>query len=222
MHLRKLFDFEEAYAETVATPGFYVGLLDLALLARVRKKQLMFLHYDNDPEWSGRLLTLWQVLEAMFPDADVATSEEPPSLSSSDTWCIACVMANYERGSFQQLNHFEPLYPLQQVGQELWDRLAPVCASKLANKIKKCGDALPAEDESEDEFSASAREYLEQLKRQQVFTQLMHQMSFHPAPVPADGNCGLWTLLALEGGPVSRAQMACFTAAIGVSVTDAR
>ena len=45
------------------------------------------------------------------------------------------------------------------------------------------------------------------LQRQKLFFDVMQKIDFLPSVVPGDGNCALWSILALMGGPVQKAQM---------------
>ena len=78
----------------------------------------------------------------------------------------------------------------------------------MAKRIRTMEENLGDTDDSDDELQETYREYLLGLGRQLEFADPMMRMDFHPGMVPADGNCALWSLLALEGGPCAKAQMA--------------
>ena len=42
------------------------------------------------------------------------------------------------------------------------------------------------------------------LQRQKLFFDVMQKIDFLPSVVPGDGNCALWSILALMGGPVQK------------------
>lgn len=168
---------------------------------------MLLVYYDDEFEGKPVVSSVGEVLRKMFPDAHIPFQEEEIAPASSNTWSVACLMANYVRGSFRQLNHFQPLFCREEMGEDLWSRVAKGSRDKLGKKIEKCLSSLPGSDESEDEFSISAKDHLRFLERQAVFTDCMFSLGFHLGIVPADGNCALWSLLALEGGPVVKAQM---------------
>ena len=100
------------------------------------------------------------------------------------------------------------LFNKQAMGDNAWETIALQGKQKLTKRIAHSKEALPLDDEPEDEFSESIREQVHVLERQLVFMEFMHRLSFHPGIVPADGNCALWTVLALDGGAFAKAQWA--------------
>ena len=167
----------------------------------------MLLYFDDEFTDLPKLVGFDQMLQSMFPDMDLELPASPPDPDSSETWCVAALQANYERGDFRQLNHYMPLFSRKAMGESVWSTLAEKNLRKLEKLISRQQDSLENGEDSEDEFLESTRDHIIQLKRQLDFTGLVHRVGFHPATVPADGNCALWTLLSLEGGPVARAQM---------------
>ena len=57
-----------------------------------------------------------------------------------------------------------------------------------------------AEEESDDEWSASLKDHLEMWENKKAFCNLLMDMDFLPGEVASDGNCGLWTVRSLEAG----------------------
>ena len=57
-----------------------------------------------------------------------------------------------------------------------------------------------SEEESDDEWSASLKEHLQMWENKKEFYSLLMEMNLLPGDVASDGNCGLWTLRALEAG----------------------
>jgi len=197
-----------AYAETVTKPGFYLGVLDIALLARRREKDILILYYDDEFKDVPTVKNLSQILGAIFPDAEVQGQKESPKPEHATAWCLASLMANYERGSFRQLNHFVPLFVKASMGEAMWETVAEKSLVKMVKRVRTMEETKPdTDDDSEDELAESHREYLMSCRRQLEFVQLMMRLDFHVGIVPSDGNCALWSLLALEGGPCAKAQM---------------
>ena len=195
-----------AYAETVIKNGFYLGILDIALLARAREKDILLVYFDDDFEDAPGVSTLFEVLAKLVPGSVMPPVEKAIDPASSSTWTVASVNASFRRGSFQQLNHFLPLFNKEAMGDNAWDTIALQNKDKLKKRIQHSISALPPDDDPEDEFSESIREQVHVLERQLAFMDMMHRLSFHPGMVPADGNCALWTLLALDGGAFAKAQ----------------
>ena len=198
--------FEVSYAEIVKKNGFFTGLLDLALLAQSRKKRLMVLHYDDSGE-DPQAVPLMDILRPLYGSSELPPPEDMMHVGGkSDTWYCAAILAEYAKGSYQQLNHFVPLFHKDTMGELLWSKLTHESASKHAKRIQKYDAMLPGEDESDDEFAASAREHLALLLRQQEFGRLTESMDLLATAVPGDGNCGLWIVISLEGGPIAKCQ----------------
>ena len=200
-------NFKVAYANTVKKNGFFTGLLDLTLLARSRKKVLKVLHYHdaclNPPPVAS-------VMEIFHPVYSISEHVPPADMlhtgDKSDTWYAAVLLADYSKGSYQQLNHFVPLFHKHAMGEQLWSKLTQESSSRHARRIQKYQEMLPGEDDSDDEFAESARDHLELLLRQQEFSNLTEGIDLFASAVSGDGNCGLWTIAALEGGPVAKCQ----------------
>ena len=77
----------------------------------------------------------------------------------------------------------------------------------MQKRIKKTLDKLD-EDEEDELWAASVRETVTRLTSQAGFVEDMQKLDFHTHLVPGDGDCSIWTLLALEGGPLAGAQLA--------------
>jgi hypothetical protein len=196
-----------AYANTVKKNGFFIGLLDLALLARSRKKRLMVLHYHDACQDPPQLAPVMDIFHPLYASSEHSPPEDIMHVDhESGTWNVAVLLADYTRGSYQQLNHFVPLFQKDTMGEQLWSKLTQESSIKHAKRIQKCQAMLPGEDESDDEFAASAREHLELLLRQQDFNQITQGIDLFASAVPGAGNCGLWTMLSLEGGPIAKCQ----------------
>ena len=134
-HGKNICNEQVAYANAVTKPGFYLGVLDIALLARRRDKDILVLYYDDEFADTPVVKNLSEILGAIFPDAEVQGQNAKPQPGDTSTWCLASLMANYDRGSFRQLNHFHCFPSLQ------WDMLC----GKLW--LRKAGTRWPSESE---------------------------------------------------------------------------
>lgn len=144
------------------------------------------------------------LLKLVAPGSDAPS---PFNASYNSTWVLGSVTASYQRASFLRLNHFVPLFRRGEEGEELWNKISSESRNRLSKKIQQFAATVAEDDEIADEFSLSMRDHLHKLESQQEFMRLMHQLGFHPAVVPADGNCALWSVLTLQGGLVAKAQL---------------
>ena len=76
---------------------------------------------------------------------------------------------------------------------------------RLSRRISSCENRMKKmqEEESDTEFAESVKIHLESWVNKKAFFEVLISMGLLPADVPADGNCALWSLCALEAG--------CFT-----------
>lgn len=132
--------------------------------------------------------------------------KDEPDFASPDTFCFAAVRADYNECKFSQLNHFVPLFYKGRVGEGLWATIAEGSLQRLEKRLEQLR-VDTATQEVQDEYVFSMIEVIAKMEQQINFTRKMHEIGFHPASVPADGNCALWSLLSLEGGCVARAQL---------------
>ena len=116
--------FKVAYANTVKKNGFFIGLLDLALLARSRKKRLMVLHYHDACQDPPQLAPVMDIFHPLYASSEHSPPEDIMHVDhESGTWNVAVLLADYTRGSYQQLNHFVPLFQKDTMGEQLWSKL---------------------------------------------------------------------------------------------------
>ena len=167
----------------------------------------MVMHYHDASQDPPEVVPVIDVFHPLYASSGHSPPEDIMHVDhESGSWNVAVLLADYTRGSYQQLNHFVPLFQKDTMGEQLWSKLTQESSIKHAKRIQKCQAMLPGEDESDDEFAASAREHLELLLRQQDFNQITESIDLFASAVPGDGNCGLWTILSLEGGPVAKCQ----------------
>lgn len=106
----------------MSKPNEYLGLLDIALLAIQRKKDIVLLYYDNERA-EGPLATrsLADLIETLTGGAEKFPCVGSCDLKSEDTWILAPCRADFRRCDFQSMNHFMPVYPRAQVKED-WEQ----------------------------------------------------------------------------------------------------
>ena len=121
MCLGCLRDNEVQYSQHIGASSAYLSLADFALLTFERKKHMYILFYDD--EHAGypvhrSLLDVVNDLVASHPLARAFELPDAPDMSNPDTWTLACCRADFQRGQFQQLNHYLPVFTKEQLAQE--------------------------------------------------------------------------------------------------------
>ena len=200
---------EEQYAALTEKDGFYLGVLDMCVMAIERGKDLAFLYWDDEfPEGNPAIRSAIQVMESFVPDHVFWDGPKELDLTSLDTWLLGCCRSDFRRATFRQLNHFIPLFSQGQCGgfgESFWTDRTTGAANKISKGLTKAMKRLEDEGDSDDDaWAATLKEHLELLEQKRVFLETLHKMGMHPEEVPADGNCALWSLLVLQGGPEMR------------------
>ncbi len=195
------FEHEEAYATRVQKTGVFLGLLDLQLLALHFKRKIMMVFYDTDFTDFPKVVPLTDMLRRLTPGVPCPSSSD----EEAEPWYIAGVSADWQRREFRRISHFVPLFAKSSMGLGLWDMLAGGSMSKMTDRLARM---CPETDDGQsgDEFERSMRELAKTLEDQIKYTKMMNAIDLHVAPVPADGDCAIWSFLALDGGVVKRAQ----------------
>lgn len=195
-----------AYSQRVGKRGFYLGIADLALLVAHRDVALHLIYYDDDFEDLPRMKSLTDILSELLPDSmDLAPDALMNPPKSSRQWCVAACRGDYVRADFRALNHFVPLFQQEAMGEDLWMNVAGGALKRVDKQINQC-QSQAGEFDDEDMVS-SMMDHVGRLQNKRDFINTMHQSGVHPVLVPGDGDCGLWTLLNLEGGVVSGSQL---------------
>ena len=161
---------------------------------------------DNDVNQPRELITLKTLLQNMSG----TEFEEIPEQDSKDkaTWCFAFCGADFKPRPMLSLNHFVPVWHEQQVLPEVFEaaqvRARDCIAARLSGLEKKIAraqeqsDRMPALEKQQVMDSLESDRVL--LKAEEEFLELLSSKNMVPKLVPADGNCGAWTLLTLEQG----------------------
>ena len=194
--------------------GFYLGWLDLALLSVVRDKHCVCVWHTNDAAEPLRLRSLASYLSNSV-NLPVEDMDVNPSYNDKNTWFFVSCRADFEGGPVHSANHFVPAWHRDQIGgdmfaltmasvmKEITDRKALI-AEELVRLMAECNDDEEDEDsENEsgnDAYTDSLLDDDKILSNQLEFVRLVAAKGLVPEFVPADGNCGLWSMLSLERG----------------------
>ena len=182
----------------ISADGKFLGWGDLYVLAAKYGAEIACLSYDNDEPELTPLRTRLCGLNGM-PHA-----QQELDLSLHTTWLVGWCKANFERDSFQHLNHAIPLYSRAQIGDE-WSKLLETWTSRHRQRVGNLMKQIQMfQDEDEDDqdvaILASLQERVDILEKKEVFFQRMFRMDLMPVDVLGDGNCLLRSILALRAG----------------------
>eukprot|EP00435_Cladocopium_sp_Y103_P023179 s4175_g5.t1 len=191
------------YAQSCEKKGFYLGILDLCLFSIAYGKELAVVYWDDENSGNPVIRSGVRIMEQFVPDHVIWEGPHEPDLASPDVWIFAAVRADWQRGSFRQLNHFIPVFSKQQLEkceEGLFESTTKAAIAKLDQNLRKTHQRI--EDESDDDLAESLKDRLALLNSKADFFQTMHGMDLHALEVPADGDCAIWSVLTLFGGPV--------------------
>ena len=193
-------NYQADYADYIHQPGTYVGFADLAVLAMERKKDVLILAYDDSTTEGIATRSVGTMLEHVTSGTCQWPATETPDLNAPNTWAFAMVHSSYERVPEQYLNHFLPVYPKIQYG-ESWDDAVSRLLDKCFRKCEKARTLVENCDSDDDAaMLASLVDHHRQLVRKLEFFKMMVSLGMLPCEVPGDGNCGLWSFLAVQAG----------------------
>ena len=198
---------EVEYTHRSGENGFYLGLVDLKLLADHYGAQVLCLHFDDSSFGFPNLVPLNEILNGMCKGRCEMEKGPEPDLSSHKTWVVAWCKATYERSEFLSLNHVLPLFSRAQIG-DTWESVADPIRNKFAQRVTKLRQQIAVcQDDSDDGIKLSLEDRLHTLESKKAFMDLILDNDFLPVDVPADGNCLLWSVRCLRAGWVLQKQM---------------
>ena len=160
---------------------------------------IIFLDDSSTPDTEFR--TLASCLEEVVPDTILA--ETPPAMEQC--WYIVSCRADFERTHVANLNHFMPCWSQVQLGPA-WDCARLQWESDLLERKSTLQAEMVnlfKEAETSEEASVQLETVIEATKSLEAEeTEIMNllAMGYVPCAVPADGNCGAWSLLCLDEG----------------------
>ena len=190
--------------------GKYLGLLDLTLLCNLNKKEAVIAYWE--PDEPLRLQSLPCVLSRQFNEAgdpDLTLADLWPEIEYDGQWYLVCCRADFKRDQHYACNHWLPAFHKDQLGED-WSVRKLQAAADLQDRIleqtkvvtKVTTEQEDSDEEADDQAFASALEYLSLLESQQAWFQQLAESDLVAEEVPADGDCGLWSVLALQAGEV--------------------
>ena len=178
--------------------GVYLGILDIAILAAAHEKDVLLLVYDNETKGPPVVRSVSSYLNGLDTKA-LLPGEESPSIHSPSTWIFAACHNSFERVDFLKLNHYLPLYPRSQLNEE-WDPMVSKLLKKLDDAIARTQEHLKEMQFVDVMMAQSLHQHVARLEKRKVFYDEAIKLELLPAEVPGDGNCALWTMLAVQAG----------------------
>ena len=197
----------EAYADLVLGDGFYLSQLDMfLLLGCARGKQVASFIIDNEAGPAVEPVSMQTTMAAMSGLEFDNIIEK--GCSASETCCFALCAADFKPRPMLSLNHFVPLWSAQQVPKDVFQaaevQARDSCAARLSDLDVKIADAQKQSEgrfeEENQQVMASLLAEKASLKAEEEFLKFLSSKDMVPKLVPADGNCGPWTVLYLQHG----------------------
>ena len=202
---------EAVYAQLVLKPGFFLGILDLAMLSFNWQAELNIVFWDqSEPK---RMRTVKNIFSEWVPyhDFDWGAEEELQ-------WHMIACRADLEPVlQIYEANHWVPAFTPEGLGPAAWEVLRLQSVNDVSSEMLEAGKLVSSlaqqskpgsGDEALSELEAqheSAVRTLVLLERKLEFLNGCHDMRLHPILVPADGDCGIWSALTLiDGRPEPR------------------
>lgn len=198
---------EARYAETVQADGFYLGLLDLAVLCQSYGKQGIVIFRERDLQI--QVQPLQQLIEQSLKVSGFVLPENWLTSPDAEKWHFLSVRCDYQPSHHGECNHWLPIWTQEDLGDEFevhrHSRLSNLHDAIYTYTQKVQELTVDAEDSQDEEGARdmeldSLLEQIAQYERQLQCFQALLDAGFCPREVPADGNCGLWSLMCLRQG----------------------
>lgn len=191
-----------AYSKFIQTPGVYLGLVDIAMLALAKRKRIILLTADKGGLKSPT--DILKVLADQLPpqvhlDLSDCKVDEPIDTSNPNVWFLLYCRADFKVDNILSMNHFLPLWHCDQLGKEDWEYAVQTSLHDLSEKNYALATHMQAEN-IEDEVFESLLEQSVLIESTKAMLDKLNEMKFVAQMVPADGNCGPFSLAALERG----------------------
>eukprot|EP00435_Cladocopium_sp_Y103_P036042 s1066_g9.t1 len=195
------------YATTVQKNGFYIGLLDLALLCKAYGKQGIVIFREKDLQL--RVQPLEKLIQESLNVSGFRLPESWTLPSDAEKWHFLSVRCDYQPAHHGECNHWMPVLTREELGEEFdvqrHSQLSTI-HDALYEYTQKVQAATMAEDphDEDDGFADaqldSALDQIALLERQLSLFKALLDADFCAEEVPADGNCGLWSVMSLRDG----------------------
>eukprot|EP00434_Breviolum_minutum_P026648 symbB.v1.2.023552.t1/scaffold2162.1/size87430/1 len=163
--------------------GFYLGLMDIALLVseRAKDKTVMMLFYDDENR--NQIISLHDVLKELWPSCPEMPVQKPAGGGfDKDTWFFISCNADWHRVADEHLNHWVPAWHSQQLGAD-YEVLKCQARHDLAKHALGILESMKGEDSNEFDLDAMMPSLLDQqgtIQRQQAFYEDMFRASLIP------------------------------------------
>lgn len=183
-----------------------MSLLDIALWAGGKNKYIKFLAHDLDFNGEqGQIQSAHSLFQSYLPDVDV--EEHPGSDDLSNVWFVIACGADYVQRPLLELNHWVSAWHKDQIKGN-FEELCQKTRQKFAERRSACKKAIDAFTESQAEVEDGDDQKPDMLsnylslseeidRKEQAFEAFLECGLFAP-DVPADGDCGVWTLHSLR------------------------
>lgn len=199
---KKVQELALAHADLVEERGYWVDLLDLALLAEVRGKQLKFVIYNGSSPL--KLLSAVDYFQGVSPTFAARVSPSAP------LWIVVLYNVKYvATDDSKQLNHFVPAWGHDIAGFEnLWQSSVSSAEKEVRDgnqpACPKCGQASGDIDVVDKiKHVEAAEKHQTALRKVQFVKDLKADLRLVAQDVPADGDCALWSVALADAGPSS-------------------
>ena len=204
------------YAVVVQKNGFYLGLLDLAVLCHSYGKQGIVIFREKDLQL--QVQPLEKLIERSLQVSGLALPEGWLCPPDAEQWHFLSVRCDYQPAHHGECNHWLPVWTQEQLGTDFevnqHSQMTDLHSAIYAYTEKVQASTVNAEDSQDEDGHGDAEldtllEQIGQLERQAECYQDLFAAGFCPQEVPADGNCGLWSVMSLrQGGCLGNAKEA--------------
>ena len=126
--------------------------------------------------------------------------EKDLSPGAQGDWVFVACRATFEKCPHQECNHFMPAWPAKHFGLDVSEKEAFLLGRQLTEEkeeIKQRFHDVADDLDCIDAMEAAAAEEHDFIGRKAVFLDQLLQSNLLPGFVPADGNCGLWSVASL-------------------------
>ena len=138
--------------------------------------------------------------------------EDALTACDGQPWHFLTVKTDYAPVHHGECNHWLPAWTKEELGAEFEVRRLQATADihqQMYEHTKTVQELTQAANQSDDETSGvndakmeSAMENISLLESQKLCFEALHAAGYCPIDVPADGNCALWSVLALQNGNI--------------------
>eukprot|EP00435_Cladocopium_sp_Y103_P022138 s2415_g5.t1 len=181
---------------------FYLGLLDLALLAFQRGRDILCCFNEANAEMS--LTNVLQEFRKYLPaGVGLQDDKRQPDVGSHETWILVGTASNFKKVAYQTINHFMPAWHRAYLGEAKWNLCQAATQLRFAHKKAELAEAILKVQEDQDGDEAVLLSLLEDqslLEDEEKFLKELASMDLFAEQVEGCGNCGILSMMALEKG----------------------